>query len=218
MFSLIIFWEVNEFRILFLYKFELGHETHSAAEIYLKYSWNIRLDYRRYTRRKFTCGNENLENEPQDKPKSILNWTKIKGKVKADSRSDIWIKWKNWKRKIKSCDVWKLYAYRKTRNGTSPFSSRIIIRHPDNNWTLMSKPSRKKLRKRSFIKIEYIKWTLISHANDEISFSRQSSTDILIIPPYIPYQSFSTSSNVQLNELDPYFRPFHAAYHEFLPA
>lgn len=107
---------------------------------------------------------------------------------------------------------------RKTRNGTSPFLSRIIIRDPDNNWMLMSKPSRKKLRKRSFIKIEYIKWNLISHVNDKISFSRQSSTDILIIPPYIPYQSFSTSSNVQLNELDPYFRPFHAAYHEFLPA
>lgn len=143
MFSLIIFWEVNEFRLLFLYKFELGHETQSAAEIYLKYSWNIRLDYRRYTRRKFTCGNENLENEPQDKPKSTLNWTKIKGRVKADSRSDIWIKWKNWKRKIKSCDVWKLYAYRKTRNGTSPFLSRIIIHDPDNNWMLIPKPSRK---------------------------------------------------------------------------
>lgn len=141
MFSLIIFWEVNEFRILFLYKFELGHETHSAAEIYLKYSWNIRLDYRRYTRRKFTCGNENLENEPQDKPKSILNWTKIKGKVKADSRSDIWKKLKKEDQKLRRLEA--LCLSRKTRNGTSPFLSRIIIHDPDNNWMLIPKPSRK---------------------------------------------------------------------------
>lgn len=65
--------------------------------------------------------------------------------------------------------------------------------------------------KRNFIKIYQL-------GSNILFLWKRSSTGIFRLFRIYFTKVFSTPSNVQLNELDPYFRPFHAAYHEFLAA
>lgn len=52
-------------------------------EYYSKYYIRFQIRFlRRYTREKFRRGNENLENKPRARPKSILNRTKLNRKAK----------------------------------------------------------------------------------------------------------------------------------------
>ena len=81
----------NEFRILFLYKFTLKLFQPKRIEILDQLPRKILSTRRSFDGcfQKFRSGNENLENVPRGRPKSVSNEDKSKGEVEADSRTNI---------------------------------------------------------------------------------------------------------------------------------